>query len=58
MLTYYNNYVPLVQLKTINMPRQALRGINRQDIFEDDEDYRSESPNLDGKVRPAREDEI
>ena len=23
MLTYYNNYVPLVQLKTINMPRQA-----------------------------------
>ena len=22
MLTYYNNYVPLVQLKTINMPRQ------------------------------------
>ena len=51
MLTYYNNYVPLVQLKTINMPRQArktsgtgiyhvmLRGINRQDIFEDDEDY-------------------
>ena len=42
MLTYYNNYVPLVQLKTINMPRQArktsgtgiyhvmLRGINRQ----------------------------
>ena len=41
MLTYYNNYVPLVQLKTINMPRQArktsgtgiyhvmLRGINR-----------------------------
>ena len=52
------------------MPRQArktsgtgiyhvmLRGINRQDIFEDDEDYRSESPDLDGKVRPAREDEI
>jgi hypothetical protein len=51
MLTYYNNYVPLVQLKTINMPRQArktsgtgiyhvmLCGINRQDIFEDDEDY-------------------
>ena len=51
MLTYYNNYVPLVQLKIINMPRQArktsgtgiyhvmLRGINRQDIFEDDEDY-------------------
>ena len=51
MLTYYNNFVPLVQLKTINMPRQArktsgtgiyhvmLRGINRQDIFEDDEDY-------------------
>ena len=51
MLTYYNNYVPLVQLKTINMPRQArktsgtgiyhvmLRGINRQDIFEDDDDY-------------------
>ena len=42
MLTYYNNYVPLVQLKTINMPREArktsgtgiyhvmLRGINRQ----------------------------
>lgn len=25
MLTYYNNYVPLVQLKTINMPRQAAR---------------------------------
>ena len=23
MLIYYNNYVPLVQLKTINMPRQA-----------------------------------
>ena len=23
MMTYYNNYVPLVQLKTINMPRQA-----------------------------------
>ena len=23
MLTYYNNFVPLVQLKTINMPRQA-----------------------------------
>ena len=51
MLTYYNNFVPLVQLKIINMPRQArktsgtgiyhvmLRGINRQDIFEDDEDY-------------------
>ena len=51
MLTYYNNFVPLVQLKTINMPRQArktsgtgiyhvmLRGINRQDIIEDDEDY-------------------
>ena len=51
MLTYCNNFVPLVQLKTINMPRQArktsgtgiyhvmLRGINRQDIFEDDEDY-------------------
>ena len=51
MLTYYNNFVPLAQLKTINMPRQArktsgtgiyhvmLRGINRQDIFEDDEDY-------------------
>ena len=41
----------MAQLKTINMPRQArktsgtgiyhvmLRGINRQDIFEDDEDY-------------------
>ena len=41
MLTYYNNFVPLVQLKTINMPRRArktsgtgiyhvmLRGINR-----------------------------
>ena len=70
MMTYYNNFVPLAQLKTINMPRQArktsgtgiyhvmLRGINRQDIFEDDEDYRSESPDLDGKVRPAREDEI
>ena len=55
MLTYYNNFVPLAQLKTINMPRQArktsgtgiyhvmLRGINRQDIFEDDEDYRSEN---------------
>ena len=40
-----------MQLKTINMPRQACktsvtgiyhvmqRGINRQDIFEDDEDY-------------------
>ena len=51
MLTYCNNFVPFVQLKTINMPRQArktsgtgiyhvmLRGINRQDIFEDDEDY-------------------
>ncbi len=51
MLTYCNNFVPLEQLKTINMPRQArktsgtgiyhvmLRGINRQDIFEDDEDY-------------------
>ena len=51
MMTYYNNYVPLVRLKTINMPRQArktsgtgvyyvmLRCINRQDIFEDDEDY-------------------
>ena len=51
MLTYCNNFVPLVQLKTINMPRQArktsgtgiyhvmLRGINRQDIIEDDEDY-------------------
>ena len=23
MLTYCNNFVPLVQLKTINMPRQA-----------------------------------
>ena len=46
MLTYYNNYVPLVQLKTINMPRQArktsgtgiyhvmLRGINRQNRSE------------------------
>ena len=45
MLTYYNNYVPLVQLKTINMPRQArktsgtgiyhvmLRGINRQGLL-------------------------
>ena len=54
MLTYYNNFVPLVQLKTINMPRQArktsgtgiyhvmLRGINRQDIIEN----RSESPDL------------
>ena len=46
MLTYNNNFVPLVQLKTINMPRQIRktsgtgiyhvmrRGINRQDIFE------------------------
>ncbi len=46
MLTYYNNYVPLVQLKTINMPRQArktsgtgvyyvmLRCINRQNRSE------------------------
>ena len=46
MMTYYNNYVPLVQLKTINMPRQArktsgtgiyhvmLRGINRQNRSE------------------------
>ncbi len=51
LFAYYYNFVPLVQLKTINMPRQArktsgagiyhvmLRGINRQDIFEDDEDY-------------------
>ena len=46
MLTYYNNYVPLVQLKTINMPRQARKpsgtgiydvmqcGINRQNRSE------------------------
>ena len=46
MLTYYNTFVPLVQLKTINMPRQArktsgtgiyhvmLRGINRQNRSE------------------------
>jgi hypothetical protein len=52
MLTYCNNFVPLEQLKTRDMPRRArktrstgiyyvmLRGINRQDIFEN----RSESP--------------
>ena len=46
MLTYYNTFVPLLQLKTINMPRQArktsgtgiyhvmLRGINRQNRSE------------------------
>ncbi len=46
MMTYYNNYVPLVRLKTINMPRQArktsgtgvyyvmLRCINRQNRSE------------------------
>ena len=46
MLTYCNNFVPLEQLKTRDMPRRArktrstgiyyvmLRGINRQDIFE------------------------
>ena len=50
MVTCHNNYVPLRQLKTSIMPRQArktsgtgvyhvmLRGINRQDIFEEDED--------------------
>ena len=44
MLTYYNTFLPLVQLKTINMPRQArktsgtgiyhvmLRSINRKNI--------------------------
>ena len=59
MLTYYNNYVPLVQLKTRDMPRQArktsgtgiyhvmLRGINRQDIFEN----RSESPDLNDSIK-------
>ncbi len=59
MMTYYNNYVPLVQLKTINMPRQArktsgtgiyhvmLRGINRQN--------RSESPDLLDLLAPDHE---
>ena len=51
MLRYPNNCVPLCGIITSDMPRQArktsgtgiyhvmLRGINRQDIFEDDEDY-------------------
>ena len=50
MLWCCENFVPLGQLIAISMPRQArktsgtgiyhvmLRGINRQDIFEDDED--------------------
>lgn len=50
MLWHRDNFVPLVQQNAITMPRQArktsgtgiyhvmLRGINRQDIFEDDED--------------------
>ncbi len=51
MLRYSKNFVPLCGLRKINMPRQArkssstgiyhvmLRGINRQDLFEDDDDY-------------------
>ena len=51
MLRCSNNYVPLCRLLKTEMPKQArkvsgtgiyhvmLRGINRQDIFEDDEDY-------------------
>ena len=58
MLTYYNNYVPLVQLKTINMPRQAhktsgtgiyhvmLRGISRQ--------KRSQEPSVIHKALTAQ----
>ena len=51
MLQYPNNFVSLCCFTSNTMPRQArktsgtgiyhvmLRGINRQDIFEDDEDY-------------------
>lgn len=51
MLLYSNKIVSLQCLMTNDMPRQVrkrsgtgiyhvmLRGINRQDIFEDDEDY-------------------
>ena len=57
MLTYDNNFVPLVQLKTINMPRQArktngtgiyhvmLRGINRQDMMQSGSRIQTTGPN-------------
>jgi len=57
MLTYDNNFVPLAQLKTISMPRQArktsgtgiyhvmLRGINRQDMMQSGSRIQTTGPN-------------
>ena len=48
MLTYNNNFVPLAQLKTINMPRQARKtsGLNNGHQLRDysKSSNRSESP--------------
>ena len=63
MLTYYNNFVPLVQLKIINMPRQArktsgtgiyhvmLRGINRQDMMQSGSRIQTTGPNNGHQLR-------
>ena len=63
MLTYNNNYVPLAQLKTINMPRQArktsgtgiyhvmLRGINRQDMMRSRSRIQTTGPNNGHQLR-------
>ena len=63
MLTYDNNFVPLVQLKTITMPRQArktsgtgiyhvmLRGINRQDMMRSGSRIQTTGPNNGHQLR-------
>ena len=52
MLTYNNNFVPLAQIKTINMPRQARKtsGLNNGHQLRDysKSSNRSESPDLRG----------
>jgi hypothetical protein len=63
MLTYDNNFVPLAQLKTISMPRQArktsgtgiyhvmLRGINRQDMMQSGSRIQTTGPNNGHQLR-------
>ena len=67
MLWCCENFVPLGQLIAISMPRQArktsgtgiyhvmLRGINRQDIFEDDEDRNKFLQCLSNVIEPYDE---
>ena len=63
MLTCSNNFVPLAQLKTISMPRQArktsgtgiyhvmLRGINRQDMMQSGSRIQTTGPNNGHQLR-------